>query len=53
MAIGNDRFLTPLTRKRSFPSVMRSPIRYLSHSFKRHQREYDDRLSAERVSLTS
>ena len=49
MAIGNDRFLTPLTRKRSFPSVMRSPILYLSHSFKRHQREYDDRLSAGRT----
>jgi hypothetical protein len=32
---------------------MRSPILYLSHSFKRHHREYYDRLSAERVSLTS
>lgn len=32
---------------------MRSLILYPSHSFKRHQREYDDRLSAERVSLTS
>jgi len=53
MAIGNDRFLTPLTRKRSFPSVMQSLILYPSHSFKRHQREYDDQLSAERVSLTS
>ena len=49
MAIGNDRFLTPLTRKRSFPSVMRSPILYLSHSFKRHHRGYYDRLSAERT----
>jgi len=28
---------------------MRSPILYLSHSFKRHQREHDDRLSAERT----
>jgi len=29
--------------------VMRSPILYLSHSFKRHQREYYDRLSAVRT----
>jgi Fic family protein len=28
---------------------MRSPILYLSHSFKRHQREYYDRLSAVRT----
>jgi Fic family protein len=29
--------------------VMRSPILYLSHSFKRHRREYYDRLSAVRT----
>ncbi len=29
--------------------VMKSPILYLSHSFKRHQREYYDRLSAVRT----
>ena len=29
--------------------VMQSPILYLSHSFKRHQREYYDRLSAVRT----
>jgi hypothetical protein len=32
---------------------MQSLILYPSHSFKRHQRGYYDRLSAERVSLTS
>jgi Fic family protein len=29
--------------------VLRSPVLYLSHSFKRHQREYYDRLSAVRT----